>query len=139
MTDRGENHRGFLLTEMIVALSVLATLLIMFALSLDALARFNRYQLVRQRCIAAAQAELDSITVTGERIPPQEFQRLWPKLTVAIKTLPGRGQWKGLELVEVTTNGKSFGHEVRVQLCRYVSTENGFQWDAKEKRTIESE
>lgn len=132
MTDRAEKHCGFLLAEMIVSLTVLATLLIMFALSLNGLARFNRYQLVRQRCIAAAQAELDAITRTGERIPSQQFQRLWPRLTVAIKTSPGEGQWEALELVEVTTGGKSFGHEVKVQLCRYISTENGFRWGAKE-------
>jgi len=132
VTVKNENHRGFLLTEMIVSLTVLATLLIMFALSLNALARFNRYQLVRQRCIAAAQAELDAITQTGERIPPQEFQRLWPRLTVAIKTSPGEGQWEDLDLVEVTASGKSFGHEVKVQVSRYILTENSFRWGTRE-------
>jgi type II secretory pathway pseudopilin PulG len=132
VTDKSKNYRGFLLTEMIVSLTVLATLLIMFALSLNGLARFNRYQLVRQRCIAAAQAQLDAITRTGEQIPSQQFQRLWPRLTAATKTSPGEGQWQDLELVEVTASGKSFGHEVKVQLCRYISTENGFRWGAKE-------
>ena len=111
---------GFMLTEMIVAATLLATLLVGLALSLHGFARFNRYQLVRQRCIAAAQAELDSITATGTPIGDEDFKHLWPKLTVSIKSSPGTGQWQGLKLIEVTANGKSFRKEVKVQLSRYV-------------------
>ena len=111
---------GFMLTEMIVAATLLATLLVGLALSLHGFARFNRYQLVRQRCIAAAQAELDSITATGTPIRNEDFKRLWPKLTVSIQSSPGTGQWQGLKLIEVTANGRSFRKEVKVQLSRYV-------------------
>ena len=109
-----------MLTEMMVAATLLAILLVGLALSLNGFARFNRYQLVRQRCIAAAQAELDSITATGTPIRNEDFKRLWPKLSISIKSSPGTGQWQGMKLVEVTANGKSFRKEVKVQLARYV-------------------
>jgi uncharacterized protein involved in outer membrane biogenesis len=111
---------GFFITEIIVASAILGLLLVGLALSLYGFAKFNRYQLVRQQCIAAAQAELDSITITGEPIPDEDFKRLWPKLGVNIKSSAGIGQWQAMTLVEVTANGMSFSKEVKVQLARYV-------------------
>ena len=109
-----------MLTEMMVAATILGILLVMLALSLNGFAKFNRYQLVRQQCIAAAQAEIDSITATGTSIRDEDLKRLWPKLTISIKSSPGTGQWQGMKLVEVTANGKSYRKEVKVQLARYV-------------------
>jgi type II secretory pathway pseudopilin PulG len=118
----GNNKRydGFLVTEMTVALTVLGILLVGFALALHSFATFNRYQLVRQRCIAAAQAQLDSIAAIGKPIPDEDFKRLWPKLSVYIKKSVGNGQWQEMKLVEVTTKGKSFRNEVKIQLSRYI-------------------
>jgi len=115
-----KKYRGFLLTEITVAMIVLGILLVGLALSLNGFAKFNRYQLVRQQCIAAAQAELDSMTSTGKAIPDEDLKRLWPKLSVSIKNSIGTGQWQGLKLIEVTASGMAFSKEVRVQLSRYV-------------------
>lgn len=120
MFVRNVKRFGFSVAELIVAMTFLGILLIVFAVSLDSFAKFNRYQLVRQRCIASAQAELDNITVTGKPILEQDFQRLWPGLNVSIKKTDGVGQWQGMDLVEVTTSGKSFRHKVQVNLSRYV-------------------
>jgi len=117
---KNKKYGGFFITEIVVALSILAILLVGLALSLYGFAKFNRYQLVRQQCIAAAQAELDSITITGKPIPDEDFKRLWPKLGVDIKRSVGTGQWQAMTLVEVTANGKSFNKEVKVQLARYI-------------------
>jgi len=121
MPGRNPRERGFLLTELIVALTVLGILMTVFALSLHAFAKFNGCQLVRQRCIAAAQAELDSVTATGKPVPGEDFERLWPGLTVSIDQSPGVGQWQGMKLVQVTTCGKSFRSKVQIHLSRYVS------------------
>ena len=118
-----KKHGGFSLTETIVALAVLGMVLAGLALSLHVFAKFNRYQWMRQHCIAAAQAELDSIAVTGEAIREEDFMRLWPNLTVSIKESAGAGQWEGMKLVEVKASGMSFSKEVKVQLCRYVLAE----------------
>ena len=120
MFCKNRKYRGFFIAEIIVATGVLAILMVGLAMSLYGFAKFNRYQLVRQQCIAAAQAELDSITTTGKPIPDEDFKRLWPKLDVNIKSSAGTGQWQGLSLVEVTANGMSFSKEVKVKLTRYV-------------------
>jgi type II secretory pathway pseudopilin PulG len=112
---------GFLLVELIVALTVLAMLLAGVAFSLNGMAKFNRYQLIRQQCIAAAQAQLDSLTATGRSISEEDFSRLWPGLKVSIKETEGTGQWRGLKLVEVTASGKSFRKQVQIRLARYIS------------------
>jgi len=113
-------YTGFMLTEMIVSAAIAGVLLIALALSLNGFARFNRYQLVNQRCIAAARAQLDSVTATGKAIGADDFQRLWPNLTVAVKNSPGAGQWRGMTLTQVTVRGESFTGEVEVRLSRYV-------------------
>ncbi len=120
MFGKSKKNSGFFLTEIIVALSILAILLVGLALSLYGFAKFNRYQLIRQQCISAAQAELDSITTTGKPIPDEDFKRLWPKLDVNIKSSAGTNQWQAMTLVEVTTNGMSYNKKVEVKLARYV-------------------
>jgi len=121
---KNKKNSGFLLSEITIGLTVLGILLVGFALSLHAFAKFNRYQLERQRCIAAAQAQLDSIAVTGKPIPAEDFERLWPRLIVSVKNSAGTGQWAGIQLVEVTTKGKSFRNEVKVRLSRYILAES---------------
>jgi hypothetical protein len=117
---KNKKYSGFFITEIVVASAILAILLVGLALTLYGFAKFNRYQLVRQQCISAAQAELDSITITGKPIPDEDFKRLWPKLGVNIKKSAGTGQWESMRLVEVTANGMCFSKEVKVQLARYV-------------------
>jgi type II secretory pathway pseudopilin PulG len=113
-------RRGFLMTEIVVALAVLGMLLAGLGVSLAGFAGFNRYQLTRQRCIAAAQAQIESIAATGRPIADQDFTRLWPGLTISVQETPGEGQWQGLALVEVTASGKSHRKNVEIQLTRYM-------------------
>jgi type II secretory pathway pseudopilin PulG len=120
MSYMKRRYDGFLLAELIVALTILAMLLAGMAFSLNGLAKFNRYQLIRQQCIAAAQAELDSMTATGKSISDGDFSRLWPELKVSIRETEGTNQWEGMKLVEVTASGKSFRKQVQIKLSRYV-------------------
>ena len=120
MFGRNRRHSGFLLSEIIIALTILGMLLACLAFSLHGFAKFNSYQLVRQRCIAAAQAELDCIASTGRQIPDEDFSRLWPKLSVSVRKAAGTGQWEGMDLVEVTASGRNFRKEVKIRLSRYV-------------------
>lgn len=120
MSAKNNKYRGYLFAELMAALAVTGVLIACFAISLDGFRRFNHYQLVRQRCIAAAQAQLDSITKMGKPVSDEDFNRLWPKLTVSIQQSAGTEQWKGLQLIEVTVNGQSFNRQVRVKLSRYI-------------------
>jgi type II secretory pathway pseudopilin PulG len=117
---KNKQYSGFFITEIGVASALLAILLVGLALSLHGFAKFNRYQLVRQQCIAAAQAELDSIGTTGKPIPEDDFKRLWPKLSINIRKSAGTGQWQGTTLIEITASGKSYSKDVAVQLSRYI-------------------
>ncbi len=119
MSGRNKRYRGFLLTELVVSMTILGILVAGLALSLHGFAKFNRYQLVRQQCIAAAQAQLESMAATGSPIPDEDIGRLWSNLTVDIKKSSGTGQWSAMQLVEVTAVGKSFRKEVKIQLSRY--------------------
>jgi len=124
MPERGTRHKrygGFFFVETGTAMGVMALLLTLLAISLHGFARFNRYQLVRQHCIAAAQAQLDSMAVTGEPIAQADFDRLWPNLSISTKKSPGTGQWLGTELVKVTATGKSFRKTVKIEMARYIS------------------
>ena len=123
MSDRNKKYRGFLLTEFVCSLVVLGIILGCLAISLNGFRKFNHYQLVRQRCISAAQAELDSIAVTGREISEEDFKRLWPRLSVSVEKTAGTGQWEGLELVSVKAKANSFNNDVEVELNRYISTE----------------
>jgi type II secretory pathway pseudopilin PulG len=116
-----KEYGGFLVFELIMALIAFAILMGGLALSLRGFAKFNQYQLARQRCIAAAQAQLDSLSVTGEPINDEDFERLWPELTVSIHEWEGVGQWKGMKRVRVITRGKNYPREVKVKMSRYMS------------------
>jgi len=121
MSRKKMRYGGFLMTEIIVALTVMAMLLAGLAFSMNGMAKFNRYQLVRQQCIAAAQAQIDSLTATGKSISDEDFSRIWPQLSVSIEKSAGEDQWQGMELVKVTASGNSFHKNVEIQLSRYVS------------------
>ena len=120
MSGKSRKYAGFLITELTVAMIVLGIILAGLTLTLNGMARFNHYQLTRQRCLSAAQAQLDCIAVTGKPISEADFKRLWPRLNVAIYTSRGIGQWQGMELVRITIIGKSFNKQVRVEQYRYL-------------------
>ena len=123
MSHKKRRSGGFLFAEIAVSLAVMAMLLAGLAFSLNGIAKFNHYQLVRQQCIAAAQAELDSLTATGKPIEDEDFSRIWPQLIVSIEKTAGQGQWQGAHLVKVTTSGKYLRKQVIIELSRYISRE----------------
>ncbi len=114
-------YKGVFLVELFVGLTVLGFLLVCIALSLYSYAKFNLYQLVRQQCIAAGQAQLDSISATGIPVSEDDNKRLWPKIDVTIDMSEGTGQWAGLMLVQAKTQGMSYNTTVKVELSRYIA------------------
>jgi len=120
MSHKAGKHSGFSTVEIIVVFAVLGSILFAMAVSLHGFGKFNRYQMVRQRCIAAAQAQLDSITARHEFIKDADLERLWPGVSVALERSQGTGQWKGLELVRATAKAKAGQKQTMVVLSRYV-------------------
>jgi Tfp pilus assembly protein PilV len=117
--NKRNKHSGFLLTELIVALTVLVIILSCLAMALKIFRNINQYQLTRQRCISAAHAQLDCITVTGKEISDEDFKRLWPKMSVEIKQSDGIDQWQGLKLVKVKAAAQADNKVVSVEMARY--------------------
>ena len=120
MFCKRNKYKGVFLAELIVSATVLGTIVVCLMFFLHGTAKFNRFQLLRQQCISAAQAQLDSITITGQSISEEDFKRLWPKINITTKQSDGTGQWEGMKLVKVTANGMSFDTPVKVQLSRYI-------------------
>ena len=139
MSRKKEKYGGFLLTEIIVAIALLGLILSSLAVSFRGFGRFNRYQLVTQQCISAAQAQLDSMTATGKPIGGEDSKRLWPGLTVTVRESPGADQWRGLTLVEAAASGKAYSKEVNVTLKRYIAPQAAPNQPGEEKTTAGKE
>ena len=111
---------GFLLAELVVATALLGMIIAGLAVSLNGFSMVNDCQWVRQRCAAAAQAQLDGLAATGRLIEPGELKRLWPGVNVVVDRSPGAGPWEGLELIQVTTTAQAGPRRITVHLARYV-------------------
>jgi len=111
---------GFLTLELHTGIVLLVMLTFCFAVSMNGFARINDYHLVKQRCIAAAQAQLDSIEITGSALSKKQFKSLWPKINCSIKQTLPTNQWKGTKLIKVSADSQSFNHKVKTELCRYI-------------------
>ncbi len=109
-------YRGIFLADFLVSVALLGLIIAILAASMNGFSKFNQYQWARQRCIAAATAQLDSITATGSPIGEQELQRLWPYVSVTVNRSAADKPWAGLELVQVTAATE----KVTVRLVRYL-------------------
>ena len=111
---------GSILLETMTALAIVGILVFALVKTQQQTQRFNAVQLARMRCIAAAQAELDSIAATGRGITESRCAQLWPGIRLAVEKSPGQGQWTGLTLLKVTAVGSAKGPPATVELTRYV-------------------
>lgn len=120
MLRQQKTTHGFVAAEVIVSMSLLGLLVIGMAVSMHGFSMFNRLQWARQRCIAAAQAQLDSLAITGQSLSEQDVERLWPKVSLTTDRSQGSGQWAGLELLAVTAAAQAGPREVTIRMTRYV-------------------
>jgi len=124
-SHRPEGCRGFLMAELIVAFTLLSVIVIGLAVSIHGFGMFNRYEWARQRCLAAAQSQLDSVATRRVPIDPETCARLWPGVTIAVEQRPGAGQWAGLQSIEVTATAQAGPRKATVQVARYVDSRDG--------------
>jgi len=117
---------GFLFAELVVSLSMLGLIIAGLAMAMHSFARFNHNMLLRQRCVSAATAQIESIAAGGIAISDEDIERLWPDIKVTVGKTDGTGQWTGLKLLEVIAVSSNEREEVRIKLCRYIlSAERG--------------
>lgn len=116
---------AFILMELVVSLVLLEMLLAGMSNAVAITGEYNRCQLVRQQCLSAAQAQLDSLAATGNAMDESVFVSIWPKLASSIEQSDGEGDWAGLRKVSVTVSGSAQSREIRVTLCRYLPAGRG--------------
>ena len=119
--NRHKKNNGWIIVEIIVALSVLAVIMVCLSLSARTFGRLNAVQLQRQQCLSAAQAQLDSIAITGERIGQDDLDRLWNGIEISVEEEEGKSEWEGLKLIRITAVGMVREREVKVELSRYTA------------------
>jgi len=105
---------------MVVSFALLGMMLAGLAAFQRACGKANRLHLLKQQCILAAEAQLESIAVTGRAIDDKDLARCWPGVDVRIEKAPGAGQWAGLSRLTVTARAAAESRNVEVRLCRYL-------------------
>lgn len=117
------NNNGWIIAEIIVAISVLAVIGASLVLTMRTFGTFNKVQLAKQRCLAAGSAQLDSLTVTGQLINKEDFARLWPDVEMLVEETKGQSDWEGMKLIMITTTTrKPRAGKVSIELGRYFNT-----------------
>lgn len=135
VTEKGElkrgipvrNTRGFLLAETIVSFTLLGVIVVGLAVSTHGYGLFNRYQWARQRCLAAAQAQIDSLAARAVALDTETCRRLWPEVQIVVEKQPASGQWEGLECIQVTATAPAGRRQTAVKLVRYIQPNQGGQ------------
>ena len=122
MLNRQKNS-GWITAEVIAFVALLIVISAALAVSLKDTARFNKLQLVKQQCIAAASAQIDSITATGRPIEGEHFKRLWPNVTFKIERSPGKGDFEQLEMLTVIAIARAGKRQVNINMSRYIKPE----------------
>ena len=112
-----KKSKGWITLEVFIALAVLALIIACLASSTLTFGKINRRQFAKQRCVAAAEAVLDSITVKTEFLNEDKIKMLWPEVQIEIEETKGTDQWQGLTLVKVTAQDKL--RRVSVTLSRF--------------------
>lgn len=124
MKLRRIQSEGYLLIDAVVALFIFSLIIMGWMTLSKTTSRFNGIQMVRQRCIAAGQAQLDSYSAIGKSISKEKVSQLWPGIQTEITSFPGQGDWTGLTLVKVTSQGMYEEKQIQVTLARYVSLDS---------------
>lgn len=118
-------HKGMLSVELVVAISVLATIIGILAALGISFGKLNDHLWAKHICCNAGQAQIDAIASTGKPIDSVKFKKLWPGVTCDIETSNGSGAWQGLQRIDLTLSKKVKQKNVQVHLVRYFPLAEG--------------
>ena len=95
-------HRGFIILELVVCVTVLGFLLVVFAQLMETYERANQRYAWRQAAAWAADAQLQRYLAGAafDSVPPEGT--IPPRVHLATTVQPGEGVWSELDLVTVT-------------------------------------
>lgn len=125
MIKKYKKYNGMLSIELVVAISVLATIIsVLVTLNLS-FAKLNNHLWAKHICCNAGQAQIDAIAITGKPIEEEVFEKLWPGVVYQLETSDASGQWQGLQRINLTLSKKVKQKDVTVQLTRYLPAAEG--------------
>jgi len=128
MMKMNRKHKGMLSVELVVAISVLATIIGVLVALGNSYGKLNNNLWARHICNNAAQAQMDALATTGKPINDSTFEKLWPGVTCTIEKSDGSGTWRGLQRIDLTLSKKVKQNDVQIHLTRYLpATEGGVQ------------
>jgi len=122
-TDK--KHKGMLSIELVVAISVLATIIGVLVALGHSFGKLNNNIWARHICNNAGQAQMDALATTGEPINDSTFEKLWSGVTCTIEKDDGSGQWQGLQRIDLTLSKKVRQKDVQVRFTRYLPAAEG--------------
>lgn len=121
MTKRTfQKSGGWLLTEMMVTVTLLAIVIGILASLGIAFKKINQQRWHKQTLIAAGQAQMDAIVTTGKPIDAETFARLWPEVDCEIQVSPGQGDWERLQRIRLHLSASHRGKMIEHTQCRYI-------------------
>ncbi len=120
MNKRKQKSLAFLLVEATVALGILAVMLGVFASLMSSGFRANKQVYARQKCILAALAQLDSLSVTGKPLNADQVEQLWPGVTISVSIESGAGTYAGYNCHKAVARITEAGKEHSSSQMRYI-------------------
>lgn len=124
---RIHKEKAIISIEVIVAIGLLVTFTGVIAALGQSFGKLNRTLWLKHTCVAAGQAQLDSVAVTGHPIAKEKFETLWPNVQCSIERTEGQGPWQGLEKIEVHLTASSQRQKADIRLTRYVGRNSEVQ------------
>ena len=118
-------HKGMLSVELVVAVSVLATIIGVLVALGNSFGKLNNDLWARHICHNAGQAQMDTIAATGKPIEAGTFEKLWPGVTCSIERSDGSDHWHRLQRIDLTLSKKVKQKDVQIQLTRYLPAPEG--------------
>ncbi|MHC4904803.1 MAG: hypothetical protein ACYTEN_03115 [Planctomycetota bacterium] len=118
-------RKGMLSIELVVAISVLATIIGVLVTLGASFGKLNNRLWAKHTCCNAGQAQMDCIAATGKPIDTATFEKLWPGVACRLETSDGIGQRQGLQRIDLTISKKVKQKNVQVRLTRYLPAAGG--------------
>lgn len=120
MSYKQKNNRGYLLIEVVAALTVLGIMLGVFSQLLSSSSNASKRLIARQKCIAAALAQLDSLDYTGQMLSAEQIDLLWPNVQVELEQSVDTEPYRGFVKYTATARLTLGSNEISSRQVRYM-------------------
>ncbi len=124
-------QKGSIGIEVAVSIALFAVIAASSLMLIQSMGRLNHHLWKRHTCFAAGQAQMDAIRITGRAIEEEQFQSLWPNVECEIRKSQGKGQWSGMEKIELVLSSKDEGSKVEISLVSFIPSNERHSHETK--------